>query len=100
MRQWIFAALYAVSLAAVLLGGRRFLQGRYYSLEDWWHYRIFAFLRRLEFENLEKMRLIQNISIEKYQLKRRQGHLTCALVCGGLALFLGALALAAAWLGD
>jgi len=99
LRQALFAVLYALSLAAVLLGARRYLTGRYYSLEDWWHYRIFVFLRRLEFESLEKMRLIQNISIQKYELKRRQGHLTYALFFGGLALFLMSLRLAARWIG-
>lgn len=97
-RQPLFVILYIVSIAAVILGARRYLRGRCYSLEDWRHYKLFTFLRDLNFESLEKMRLIERISIEKYLLNRKAGHITYALIFGGLALFMITLALAVVWM--
>lgn len=98
IRKTVFIVMYALSIAAVLLGTRRYLRGHYYSLEDWRHYRIFNFLQKLNFDSIERMRLIQRISIEKYMLKRKAGHITYSLILGGLVLFGLALALAAIWI--
>ena len=98
MRQAVFVVLYTASIVSVILGARRFLRGFYYSLEDWRHYRIFVFLRGLNFESIERMRLMQRITIEKYMLKRRSGHITYSMIFGGLTLFVITLVLAAVWI--
>lgn len=97
-RQIVFALLYAGSLAAVLAGARRYLHKRCYTLEDWRHYRLFSYLRRLNFESLEKMRLLERIAIEKYEHNRHEGHVTYGLIFGGAGVLVLALALATVWI--